>query len=102
MAIVTVISNDHYTNYRGTDATAQKKGKLVSRVFAAGGTAFLNADDPLVAKMAELAPGRTVRFGESPEADLRASNVRVSADGRLPFDCTRGAETAAFDVGLSG
>ncbi|WP_286785623.1 MULTISPECIES: Mur ligase family protein [Pseudomonas] len=102
LAIVTVISNDHYTNYRGTDATAQEKGKLVSHVFEAGGTAFLNADDPLVAKMAELAPGRAVRFGESPEADFRASDVRVSADGRLRFDCTHGAETAAFDIGLLG
>lgn len=102
LGIVTVISNDHYTNYRGTEATAQEKGTLVSSVFAAGGTAFLNADDPLVTQMAELAPGRTVSFGESPEAEFRASNVQVSATGRLHFDCTHGAETAAFDIGLLG
>jgi UDP-N-acetylmuramoyl-tripeptide--D-alanyl-D-alanine ligase len=102
LGIVTVISNDHYTNYRGTEATAQEKGRLVSAVFEAGGSAFLNADDPLVAQMAELAPGRTVSFGESPEAEFRASNVQVSATGRLRFDCTHGAETAAFDIGLLG
>lgn len=102
LGIVTIISNDHYTSYRGLEATAQEKGKLVSLVFEAGGTAFLNADDPLVAKMAARAPGAVVSFGETPGTDFQASDVRISNSGRLLFDCTHGGETRAFDIGLLG
>jgi UDP-N-acetylmuramoyl-tripeptide--D-alanyl-D-alanine ligase len=99
VAVVTAVGNDHYANYkhvvskgegeqpvsdRFLAAIAQEKGTLVASLKASG-VACLNADDPRVRAMAERAPGRVVLYGVSPDATLRAENVRAQWPARMSF-----------------
>jgi UDP-N-acetylmuramoyl-tripeptide--D-alanyl-D-alanine ligase len=68
------------------EQTAQAKGELVEAL-ARDGVAVLNADDPLVSGMAARAgAARVVRFGESPDADVRATGVTLDDRGRPSYE----------------
>ena len=43
---------------------------------------MLNADDPLVSQMAGHARGRVVLVGQAAEAQVRAEEIRLDANGR--------------------
>ncbi|MBU1331989.1 MAG: hypothetical protein KJ884_12455 [Gammaproteobacteria bacterium] len=102
LAILTLVSQDHYSNHRSLDATAAEKSRLAHAAFANGGTVFINLDDPLLAPIAALAPGQSVTYGEHPDATYRALNVRNSEQGRLLFDCLHDGKSTAFDIGFLG
>jgi UDP-N-acetylmuramyl pentapeptide synthase len=93
VALVTCVGSDHYTLYRGADAVAAEKARLVASV-PRDGVALLNADDERVRAMAGACRGRVVLFGTSPEAELRASDVRADWPGRLAFTATWAGESA--------
>jgi UDP-N-acetylmuramyl pentapeptide synthase len=84
IAVVTNIGSDHRRTFRTYEATAAEKRSLLDAVVD-GGTAVLNADDPHVIAMAEGFPGRVIRFGCSPNASLRAEDVRSPWPERLSF-----------------
>ena len=63
------------------EAIAQAKGELVEAL-PADGLAVLNADDPRVAAMASRTAARVVRYGEAPDADVRAEDVTLDERGR--------------------
>ena len=84
VAVVTNIRNDHYSTFRGREAAQAEKGKVV-RAVEPGGTAVLNCDDPLVEELAARTSARTIRFGRSPRADLRAADVTSRWPERLVF-----------------
>lgn len=84
IAVVTNIGPDHRKAFRTREATAEEKGKLVAAV-PENGTAILNADDPHVIAMRERCAGRVLTYGLSPEAELRASDVRSVWPERLHF-----------------
>lgn len=84
IAVVTNVGADHRQTFRTLDATATEKAALLSSVVD-GGTAVLNADDQRVMAMAATFPGRTVTFGCSPGAMLRADDVRSAWPERLSF-----------------
>jgi UDP-N-acetylmuramoyl-L-alanyl-D-glutamate--2,6-diaminopimelate ligase len=80
--VFTNLTQDHL-DYHGTMAAY---GAAKARLFAAlrpGTVAVLNRDDPAAVLMAEAAPAgvRTLWYGLSPEADVRAEQVRLSVDG---------------------
>jgi len=96
-AVVTAVGFDHATNYRHADvdipdAIAREKGKLVAAV-APGGFVCLNFDDPRVRAMAGRTSERVIGFGTSPDAEVRAENVRAAWPGRLAFDLVVGDRT---------
>jgi len=96
-AVVTSIGTDHTANFRFPDidvpdAIAREKGKLVEAV-APGGFACLNFDDPRVRAMATPTTQRVIAFGTSPDAEVRAENVRATWPGRLAFDLVAGGRT---------
>jgi UDP-N-acetylmuramoyl-tripeptide--D-alanyl-D-alanine ligase len=96
-AVVTSVGYDHATNYRNADvdipdAIAREKGKLVEAV-APGGFACLNFDDPRVRAMASRTRERVISFGTSPDAEVRAENVRCAWPGRLCFDLVVAGKT---------
>ena len=74
IAVVTRIGLDHYTAFRSLEATALEKRALVDAL-PPDGCAILNADDPHALAMAEGFAGRVLTFGESPSADIRASEI---------------------------
>ncbi|MQY16821.1 UDP-N-acetylmuramoyl-tripeptide--D-alanyl-D-alanine ligase [Streptomyces sp. RB5] len=84
LGLVLNVGAAHAGEFGGRDKTAQAKGELVEAL-PADGVAVLNADDPLVRAMASRTKARTVFFGEAADADVRASDVRLSDDGRPLF-----------------
>ncbi|MCL2850138.1 MAG: UDP-N-acetylmuramoyl-tripeptide--D-alanyl-D-alanine ligase [Micrococcales bacterium] len=84
VAVVLAVGHAHLGGFGGTlDDVARAKSELVTGL-RPGGTAVLNADDPRVAAMAGLAPGPVVRFGLSPGACVRATDLRLD-HGRAVF-----------------
>ncbi|MGW2324525.1 UDP-N-acetylmuramoyl-tripeptide--D-alanyl-D-alanine ligase [Streptomyces sp. NPDC001700] len=87
IGLVLNVGTAHIGEFGGREQIAEAKGELVEALPAAedGGVAVLNADDPLVRAMASRTKARTVLFGESEGADVRASNVRLADGGRPAF-----------------
>jgi UDP-N-acetylmuramoyl-tripeptide--D-alanyl-D-alanine ligase len=83
MGIVLMVGMAHAGGFGGIEATFHAKSELV-RAVRPGGIAVLNIDDPRVAAMAPIAAERGVSvrwFGRSTDADVRADDVVVTADG---------------------
>ncbi|WP_243761692.1 UDP-N-acetylmuramoyl-tripeptide--D-alanyl-D-alanine ligase [Streptomyces sp. YIM 98790] len=87
IGVVLNVGTAHIGEFGGRDAIARAKGELVESLppAAQGGIAVLNADDPLVRAMAGRTAARVVLFGESPDAAVRAEEVRLTDDGRPSF-----------------
>jgi UDP-N-acetylmuramoyl-tripeptide--D-alanyl-D-alanine ligase len=74
----------HIGNFGSTQAIAQAKGELVESL-PADGLAVLNADDPVVRGMAARTEAPVVLVGRSPEAEVRADDVRLDVSGHAYF-----------------
>lgn len=89
----------HAGGFGGIEETARAKAELIAAA-SDGGTAVLNLDDPRVAAMragAEARGLRVVGFGQGSSADIRASDVEVSASGT---SCTVHADGASLPLRL--
>ncbi|HEU4346931.1 MAG TPA: UDP-N-acetylmuramoyl-tripeptide--D-alanyl-D-alanine ligase [Actinoplanes sp.] len=100
VGLVLNVGAAHLGEFGSMSQTAQAKGELVEALPATG-AAILNADDPLVAGMAErLRHGtRVLLFGEGETAEVRATDVRLDGRGRAAFRLRVG--DAAADVRLA-
>ncbi|MET9291731.1 UDP-N-acetylmuramoyl-tripeptide--D-alanyl-D-alanine ligase [Streptomyces sp. NPDC003077] len=87
IGLVLNVGSAHIGEFGGREQIAQAKGELVEALPAAdqGGVAILNADDPYVRAMAPRTRARTIFFGESPDAEVRAENVRLTDQGQPAF-----------------
>lgn len=90
IGLVLNVGTAHIGEFGGREQIAQAKGELVEALpaEAEGGVAVLNADDLLVREMAARTKARTVLFGEAEDAEIRATEVRMTDRGRLPSHCT--------------
>ena len=79
-AVVTNVGYAHIENFDSIEGIAATKRELIESL-RPGGTAVLNADDVRVAAFAAAHPGRTVTYGQSTEANVRAEEVEYSLDG---------------------
>jgi UDP-N-acetylmuramoyl-tripeptide--D-alanyl-D-alanine ligase len=95
--IVLNVGSAHIGEFGSKEKTALAKGELVEAL-ARDGLAVLNADDPLVAAMRGRTEARVATFGESPDADVRATGIELGADGRASFTLT--AQGSASRVAL--
>lgn len=84
VGVVLNVGEAHLGMFGSRAAIAKAKGELVEAL-PAGGTAVLNADDPLVAAMAERTAARVVTFGLAAGADVRAEQVALDEQGRARF-----------------
>ncbi|MBW3096022.1 UDP-N-acetylmuramoyl-tripeptide--D-alanyl-D-alanine ligase [Pseudohoeflea sp. DP4N28-3] len=82
IAIVTMVGLEHYSAFRGKEAIAREKGKLVEAL-GSRGLAVLNADDENVMSMAARCEGRVVTFGQNADADYRIVGVKQRYPGPL-------------------
>ncbi|MFJ6936083.1 UDP-N-acetylmuramoyl-tripeptide--D-alanyl-D-alanine ligase [Streptomyces sp. NPDC101132] len=100
IGLVLNVGTAHIGEFGGREQIAQAKGELVEALPAEseGGVAVLNADDPLVRAMASRTKARTVFFGEAEDADVRASEVRMTDRGQPSF--TLHTPTGCSDVTL--
>ncbi|KAF2780670.1 UDP-N-acetylmuramoyl-tripeptide--D-alanyl-D-alanine ligase [Streptomyces coelicoflavus] len=87
IGLVLNVGSAHIGEFGGREQIARAKGELVEALPPAeeGGTAVLNADDPLVRAMASRTKAKVILFGESGEADVRAENVRLTDTGQPSF-----------------
>ncbi len=81
---ITNVGTAHIEYLGSQDEIALEKGDLVAAL-SVDATAVLNADDPRVAAQAERVRGRVLRFGSSPDADVRAEDVRFERGGAFAF-----------------
>jgi UDP-N-acetylmuramyl pentapeptide synthase len=82
IAIVTHIADDHYKSFRGLEATAAEKGRLIEAL-PFDGLAILNRDDPLVWAMREKTRARVISCGRTPEADVEMTALQAVWPDRL-------------------
>ncbi|CAM4145562.1 UDP-N-acetylmuramoyl-L-alanyl-D-glutamate--2,6-diaminopimelate ligase [Paenibacillus alkaliterrae] len=87
-AVFTNLSQDHLDYHETMTRYAAVKGLFFSRlgnVYTAEESersyAVLNADDPLSSTYAELTASEVVTYAIDKEADVRASNIRITAKG---------------------
>ncbi|MFB7663502.1 UDP-N-acetylmuramoyl-tripeptide--D-alanyl-D-alanine ligase [Kitasatospora sp. NPDC056138] len=101
IGVVLNIGTAHLGEFGSRAAIAEAKGELVEALTTEG-VAVLNADDPLVRPMVDRTKARVLLFGEHPEADVRAVNVRLDATGRPSFTLITPAGSATVQLRLYG
>jgi UDP-N-acetylmuramoyl-tripeptide--D-alanyl-D-alanine ligase len=93
VGVVLNVGEAHLGVFGSRQAIATAKAELVEAL-PGDGVAVLNADDPLVAAMAERTPARVVTFGLGAGADVRAEAVELDPDGRAVFRLVTGGGSA--------
>ncbi len=82
-AVVTRVSATHLESFGSLEAIRRTKMELPAAV-GAGGTVFLNADDPAVRSMAASTAADVILYGTTSDAAFRATSI-VSRDGNCQF-----------------
>jgi UDP-N-acetylmuramoyl-tripeptide--D-alanyl-D-alanine ligase len=86
VGVVTNVGWAHTENFSdGIEGVARAKRELIEEL-PADGIAVLNADDSRVKTFATIHPGRSILFGFSEDAEVRAENVALSGAG-AKFQC---------------
>jgi UDP-N-acetylmuramoyl-tripeptide--D-alanyl-D-alanine ligase len=98
IAVVLNVGIAHLGEFGSREIIAATKAELV-QALPASGVAILNADDPMVAAMADKTAARVVRVGQSENADIRAVDVELDDLARPRF--TLVAAAGAVDVRLA-
>lgn len=80
IGVVTNVGFAHIEGFGSIDEIAAAKRELIESLPATG-VAVLNADDERVAGFRTVHSGRTLTFGFSPHADVRATDVETNAEG---------------------
>jgi UDP-N-acetylmuramoyl-tripeptide--D-alanyl-D-alanine ligase len=101
VAAVLNVGEAHLGEFGSRAAIAAAKGELVEAL-APDGVAVLNADDLLVAGMAERTSARVVTFGAEQPADVRVSDVQVDELDRPSFTVTTPAGRREVRLALHG
>lgn len=101
MGVVTTVGDDHISAHGSREAIAAAKGKLIAAL-PKHGTAILNADDHLVLAMQSRCQGRILTYGLSPDAVLRAEDIRDDWPNRLSLTVRHEGESVRVQTQLCG
>ncbi|TMR37436.1 UDP-N-acetylmuramoyl-tripeptide--D-alanyl-D-alanine ligase [Actinomadura geliboluensis] len=101
VGVVLNVGTAHVGEFGGRENIARAKGEIVEAV-PPGGTAVLNADDPLVAAMASRTRGEVVTFGRGPDAVVRATGETLDEQGRARFTLVTPEGSAPVALRLHG
>ena len=91
----------HFSRTPSVAAIAAGKAELIESL-PRDGVALLNADDPRVRSLASRTSARVVLFGESADAQLRATEVRPSGLEGLGFVASYEGRRADVNVPIPG
>ncbi|WP_181697841.1 UDP-N-acetylmuramoyl-tripeptide--D-alanyl-D-alanine ligase [Nocardia sp. GTS18] len=95
------IGSAHIGEFGSREAIAVAKRELVEALDSSG-IAVLNADDPLVAGMAEHTRAQILRFGTVADADVRATDITINANACAQFTLRHRDDAAAITLGVVG
>ena len=101
IGVVTTIGDDHISALGSREAIAAEKGKLISAL-PKHGTAILNADDHLVLAMQSRCKGRILTYGFSPDAMLRAEDIRDDWPDRLSLTVLHDGQSVRVQTQFCG
>ncbi|GAB3466013.1 UDP-N-acetylmuramoyl-tripeptide--D-alanyl-D-alanine ligase [Actinophytocola sediminis] len=101
IGVVLNVGTAHLGEFGSREGIARTKGEL-AQALPADGVAVLNADDPLVAAMAERTAARVVLVGESAHADIRASDIELDDHARATFTLVTAHGQRRVRLGLHG
>ncbi|MFF0271077.1 UDP-N-acetylmuramoyl-tripeptide--D-alanyl-D-alanine ligase [Kribbella sp. NPDC004536] len=101
VGLVLNVGTSHIGEFGSQDNIAIAKGELIEAV-RPGGTAVLNADDHRVAAMRSRTHEKVLTFGEAPEADVRATDVKLDGEGRPAFTLHVGGFSGNVQLQLIG
>jgi UDP-N-acetylmuramoyl-tripeptide--D-alanyl-D-alanine ligase len=91
----------HFARTPSVEAIVNGKAELLEAL-PADGVALLNADDPRVRGMASRTRARVVLYGESPDAEVRATDVRDLGLEGIRFTVTAAGGRAEAHLPLPG
>ena len=95
------VGSAHLELLGSREAIAEAKGEIIEAL-PADGTAILHADNPLVMAQRPRTGARVVTFGESPDADLRATDVSLDERARPRFTLHWQGSSVRVALTLSG
>lgn len=99
IGVVLNVGSAHLEMLGSREAIARAKSEMV-RELPSTAIAVLNGDDPAVRAMADITAAQVLTFGEAPDADLRATDVRVDGGARPSFTLTDTRTDEAMPVAL--
>ena len=101
IAVVLNVGTAHLGEFGSREMIAQTKGELVEAV-GPPGVVILNADDPLVAAMADRTTARVRTVGRSVSADVRAEDVELDELVSPRFTLVTAAGRVAVSLAVHG
>jgi UDP-N-acetylmuramoyl-tripeptide--D-alanyl-D-alanine ligase len=102
VGVVTRVAPVHLEFFASVDEIALAKRELIEGLAGRESVAILNADDPRVARFAQVAPGRVLTFGISERADFRAENIKDRGLNGSEFDFLAPEGRARLSLPLAG
>lgn len=101
IVVVTAIASDHWHSLGTLDVTRDEKAHMV-RALGPNGVAILNADDPNVRWMASQTRARVVLVGESPDAEVRSTDIKLEWPRGMSFTAVVDGESHEVHTNLLG
>ncbi len=101
IGVVLNVGTAHVGEFGTREIIGTAKAELV-RGLPATGFAILNADDPIVSRMAEQTRAQVIQVGRSARADVRALDVSLDQQARASFTLVTGQGSAPVALGLHG
>src|SRR5215472_1313398 len=102
VAIETRVAAAHLMNFSSVDEIALAKRELVEGLNGKNSLAVLNADDPRVAAMAGVAPGRVVFYGLEKPAEYRAEEIENRGALGSTFTLIHSGKRTRLEMSLPG
>jgi UDP-N-acetylmuramoyl-tripeptide--D-alanyl-D-alanine ligase len=102
VGVVTRVAPVHLEFFASIEEIALAKRELIEGLAGSESVAVLNADDPLVARFAKVAPGRVLTFGVAERADFRAEKIQDRGLNGTEFDFLGPEGRSRLNLSLAG
>ena len=102
VGVVTRVAPVHLEFFSSVEEIALAKRELIGGLAGPDPVAVLNADDPRVARFAEIARGRVLTFGFGAAAQFRAERIEDRGAEGTSFDFVSPGNRARFSLPLPG
>jgi UDP-N-acetylmuramoyl-tripeptide--D-alanyl-D-alanine ligase len=101
VGVVTNVGPAHLELFGSVETVGEAKAELVEAL-PADGTAVLNADDPVVRSFDGRTSARVLRFGRSPDVEVRADDTELDRQARASFTLRTPVGTERVELPVPG